>query len=54
MKSSSSAMTDKVRELESKLKDLSAAEEGGLIKTPRYVKISQRRTMLKIRKEKRN
>ena len=28
-KSSSSAMTDKVRELESKLKDLSAAEEGG-------------------------
>ena len=53
-KSSSSAMTDKVRELESKLKDLSAAEEGGFIKTPRYVKISQRRTMLKIRKEKRN
>ena len=28
-KSSSSAMTDKVRELESKLKKLSAAEEGG-------------------------
>ena len=28
-KSSSSAMTDKVRELESKLKDLSAADEGG-------------------------